>query len=304
MTNDKWKILNIKKPKVLFKALIFALVLYLLFHLVKSLTGSLFFHKKDRLNVVFYGSNTRIISIGLDDGVNYYIPLSNDLKLLVPGGYGYYRVGGLGKLVELEKKPEIFKKTFSANFANFTRYYFYPKKTMISFGSNNSNNLHMPSIMEFLFEQSNASLFDRFYLHLLISGKNRYSFKIIDDLFETTTKDGSLVSQDTFIKTYQGNFYETTYRNEKRNVQVIYTKSYQTAKNIAQIIEGEGIRVVDLSEIEKSVSGCSVIEDRDIFSDTAKELAGFFDCRLEKGKTQIFDIIVKLGDLENKWVAQ
>lgn len=266
--------------------------------------GSLFFHKKDRLNLVFYGSKTRIISIGLDDGVNYYIPLSNDLKVLIPGGYGYYRVGGLGKLVELEKKPDIFKKTFSANFANFTRYYFYPKKTMIYFGSDNSNNLQMPSIVELLFEQSNASLFDRAYLYLLISGKSRYSFKVIDDLSETIAQDGPLISQDRFIKTYQGNFYETTYRNEKRNVQVIYTKSYQTAKNIAQIIEGEGIRVVDLSEINKTESGCWVIEDEDIFSDTAQELANFFGCRLEKGKTQIFDIIIKLGDLEDKWMSQ
>ena len=67
------------------------------------------------------------------------------------------------------------------------------------------------------------------------------------------------------------------------------------------MIEGEGIRVVDISEDAKISRSCIVQEEGDNFSQTAEALSGFFQCQLRKGKTEISDIILTLGEREKEW---
>ena len=100
----KFKIFNLKFESIgkyfigIFLVFLFGIVIF------KQYTSSLFSQKKDRVNIVFYGKNTVYYSLGKYDGVHYFISFYPDVKVKVPGGYGNYRVGGLGKLVELEKK--------------------------------------------------------------------------------------------------------------------------------------------------------------------------------------------------------
>ena len=97
----------------------------------KQYSSSLFSQKKDRVNVVFYGKNTVYYSLGKYDGVHYFISFYSDVKVKVPGGYGNYRIGGLGKLVELEKS-DIFRKTFSVTTASTVdRYFFFLHRIFI-----------------------------------------------------------------------------------------------------------------------------------------------------------------------------
>ena len=46
---------------------------------------------------------------------------------------------------------------------------------------------------------------------------------------------------------------------------------------------------------------CQIIEDTEIFSQTAHDLAFFFECSLKKGKTDVYDIIMVLGRVETDW---
>lgn len=303
-----------QKPKIknqnydskirIIKVVLFLLTIYLFFLIGKSLNNSLFFRKQGRVNVLFYGKNTRIFSFGLADGVDYYISFSNDSRVFIPGGYGRYRVGGIGKLALLEKKPEIFKKTFSQNLSLFIDYFFYPKENKVYFGSQEDTDFQSPALSEILLDQTNASIFDRVYLGILLATKKRYSFKFTSDVSGRAQENEPLFEPESFFKNLQGNFYESSYRNERRTVQLIYTKSYKTAKYISQILEGEGIRVVDLTQNQADAKKCQVNESGKNFSKTAVAIAQFFNCSLLKSNTELSDIIFILGKTEAEWEVE
>ena len=101
------------RHQALYIFLIAFLLFYLLYKLFSAFSASLFFNRPSRLNVVIYGPSTVYYSFDSQDKQNYRIQFDPEVKVDVPGGYGKYRVGSLGKLVKLEHNPEIFKKTFS-----------------------------------------------------------------------------------------------------------------------------------------------------------------------------------------------
>ena len=109
---------------------------------------------------------------------------------------------------------------------------------------------------------------------------------------------------NSFYKKFQGSFFQRAYRNYDINVQIVYTKSYKTAQLIGQMIEGEGIRVVDLLNQEKIITDCLLITDKKISTTkTYQRLADFFKCKLKIGETTVSDIILELGDLEKEWAV-
>lgn len=279
---------------------LFFLVIVVVF-IVRNVKESLFFSGKERANVIFYGKNANFYSFGLKDDLHYLISFYPDLQLQVPGGYGYYRVGALGKLVNLEKDPEILRQTFSLATSTFVNYYFLPKKTDIYYGEEEENAADKPSFTDVFFSQTNASLTDRLYIYLIFLGKRPQEFNILREL-SSLKKDGSVrFSLDDFSKKFQGYFYQKIFREEKKNIQVIYHKNITTATQLAQILEGNGIRVADLTQGQRPNKGCYVKENLSSHSKTAVEISNFFKCALIKESTGIYDIIYIVGDREQDW---
>lgn len=270
--------------------LIFAVV-FILYILVKAFLNSLFIDNSGRVNFVIYDKEPVFYSLGLDDGLNYAIAFPADLKLNIPGGYGSYRIGALRKLVDLEKDPTIFKKTFSFATASFLDLYFYPSKTEVYYGKSRPFLPLSANVYKLFIYRSNANIFDRIYLFFKIGTLGRSSLNPIEDFSD----------EKEFFKNYQGYLYKKTYRTENRNVQIKYTKSYVSAVNISNILEGNGIKVADISIAKMTDKRCRVIESGTKFSKTAKDTADFFDCLLQHGKTETVDIIVELGETEGKW---
>lgn len=276
----------------------------ILFYFYKSLKSSLFLQNKDRVNLIFYGEFPVFYSLGISDDVNYVLNLFPDLQILVPGGYGYYRVGAIGKLISLEKKPELLKTAFSLGTLSFIDFYFYKNYSNIYFGNKESKVSYYPRFKDFFMQSSNASYFDRIYLFLRFFNNRRGKFKTIK-FIPTEKKDDRLsFLDDNFFKNYQGYFYQKIYRDERKNVQIIYNNSYKTASYVSQIIEGEGVRVVDLQKSPSPQKKCMIIENNPRFSKTANALASFFKCNLKKNKTEISDIILILGDREKDWEVE
>lgn len=269
--------------------------------IIKLLLSSLFFKSRDRVNFVIFDQNPVYYSLGLRDGVDYMIPFYADLKIVVPGGYSFYRVGAIARLAELEKKGDLFKRAFSLATSTFTELYFYPGRNEVFYGKNDDNDLVLPDLYKVLIYRSNGNLFDRLYLLVKLIGKNKNSFQKLVNIPTTGDKNEPIFAQNEFFKKYQGYFYQRTYREENKSVQIIYTKSYKSALNLSDILDGSGIKVVDLSEDEKA-SACRIIEDtRGNFSQTAKDLADFLRCKLTKGSSRVSDIIVVLGTAEGEW---
>lgn len=269
---------------------IVVLVLFVLVLLVfgRSFASSGFFQKTDRVNIMFYGERPLMYSIGKGDGIDYAIGFYPDLKISVAGGYGTYRVGAVGKLTTLEKKPSILQRTFSFLSSYFVNYYFYPSSVPVYFGKGGVENAKAPGLKDVFFSLGNASLVDRLYIAFLLFQNPKSQFKELP--FST---------REEFAKNYLGYFYDTTYRNEKQSVQIIYTKSAKTASFIGQTLEGEGIKVADITESTNEKGGCEVVYDQK--TQTSSDLSRFFGCRSRKGETGAYDILFMLGGLEDEW---
>jgi hypothetical protein len=114
---------------------------------------------------------------------------------------------------------------------------------------------------------------------------------------------GSTLSEVEFAKRYQGFFYQGSYREEKKTVQIMYT-DYEAATILGRIIEGNGIRIVDLTAGTPQKE-CRVVEERESYSRSARDIARFLGCSLEHGSASISDIIVYLGSkVEGEWAAK
>ena len=153
-----------------FYIVILLFVFCFLIFIYRSITSSVFLQNKEKVNIVFYGQNSFFYSFDKSGDTNYIIKMSSDLKSLVPGGYGFYRLGSLGKLVSLEKKSDIFQKTYSAATSAIVDLYFYPKDTSIYY-NNSDDHASFPSISNILFYRSNANWVDRIFIYFLSLGR-------------------------------------------------------------------------------------------------------------------------------------
>lgn len=267
---------------------------YFLITVIRSVAGSIIFLKKDRLNIVFYGSQTNFVSIGRTDGVHYRIPFDNDFLVKVPGGYGEYKIGSLGKLAQLEKNPHLIKNAFSFATGSFVDFYFYPTMPAIYADRASAQPLRSLSYLTTLFSlhyKSNASLFERLFLFFMLFGKRASDFLTLD------------ASQASPLR-YKGYFYQKSVRLEKKEIRFLY-HDYDTAMGLVQLLEGEGIRVVDLSKTAEK--HCIIEEslDRGTPSQTARYLARIFSCPIGQKKERdlvVADIVVVLDDrIEKTW---
>ena len=283
---------NNKIKKIILISFLFLVSFYLLF---KSIKASIFLRNKEKVNVVFYGQNSFFYSFDRVSDSNYIIQMSSDLKGLVPGGYGFYRLGSLGKLVSLEKKTNLFQKTYSVATSSIVDFYFYPKDVKVYYESKDKSNI-FPSISNIFFYHSNANWIDRIFLYFLFLDHNLNHYKIID----SSNYSDSL----SLAKDIQGTLYKRIYRKMGDNVQIIYLKNYQTAILISNIIDGEGIRVVDISQNEEISDKCLLISKKEKLTEPiVKDLQFFFHCDIKVGETESSDIIFKLGNLEKDWSA-
>lgn len=303
----KW--LNSKN--LLLKIVISLILIYGLFYVIQTVYKSAFFQKSERINIVINDESPSFFSVGLSDNVNYFIPFYPDLEVEIPGGYGSYRLGALDKLSELEKNPELIRKTYSLMTSSMVDYYFYPnlqlnKKNTATevdqvFFGHTIKDIKIPSFSLIFFAKSNANLLDRIYLYWLFLGKNGNQFKNISNLPVNDQGGKSIFINQDFFKILQGYFYKRSYRKEMKDVQILYTKSYQTAEIIGQILEGEGISIADISKYKSVQKKCQVVEDSHVYSITAKSIANYFNCDLTSGNTNAYDIILKLNDEEKYW---
>ena len=272
-----------KNSKITIAVVLGLALIYLLF---KNITASIFLRNQDKINLVFYGKDTRLFSLDSKD-VDYVVNFPPEAVVLVPGGYGEYRVGALNKLVDLEGKPQLFQRAFSVAAGAFVDIYFYPPETTIFYDEEREKGFS-PSFREIFFSKSNANLVDRLFVFLDLTAQGKQTYKFIEP-------DDEL----------QGVFYKKAYRKEALNVQIIYTESYGTAVLISKLLDGEGIRVVDLTRNEETTKSCELITKKDRFnSETIRGLKDFFDCNLKEGDPLVSDIILKLGSLEKEWQVE
>ncbi len=275
---------------------------YIIFKIISLYSDSLFVFKGDRINFLVYGKYTAFYSVDKLDTRHYVMYFYPDLKMQVPGGYGSYRTGSLGKLAHLDNKPEILTNTFSMGTTSFVHRYFYSASEDVYYGKEMPQKSTKPSIKSLLFMRSNASLFDRLYLVLLLFDKKDGDFRQIAYQSEVNKIHNDIFFQDeSFIKNSIGLLFQKQYRDEQKNIQLQYVKNYTVAEKISTLLEGNGIRVNDITLDLKKNKTCKVIENTYEHSNSARDIADFFGCTLTTGKTDVYDIIFVLGAVEEYW---
>lgn len=288
--------------KYLYVIIVLFILLYFLYKIILSFSQSLFVSNRNRINIIMYGAESTFYSLDKKDTRHYVMYFAPDLKMQVPGGYGNYRVGSLGKLVDLEKKPDLFSKTFSFATTTFVNYYFYPGGEEVFYGKDSPVEKKEAKITDILFSKSNSGFFDRMYLAFFFVSKNTDDFNLIEYSERVNAIQNDVYFQDdSFVKESIGLLYQTLYRDEQKSIQILYNENYDVAQSIGNLLEGNGIRVNDLSlDINKS-KVCSVVESAPTHSNTAQDIAEFFKCELKKGSTDVYDIIFIIGNREEDW---
>ncbi len=267
---------------------------------IKQFILSAFFSSRDRINVLFYSDKPIYYSLQKGGEIHYLTTFGADSRTDVPGGYGIYRIGALGKLISLEKQPDLLRRTFSRITGSMLDYYFYPASEKVYYGS--QEEVAMPHFLSIFFSSSNASFFDRIFIWMQFVGKRSTSFEQVT-IKKVQNNGKILLSDKTFQDQYIGFFYSKKLRAENRTVQILYPHSYDSAITASRIIDGEGMRVVDIDMDKKAESGPCVVTDSapSAFSSTAQRISTFFGCRLERAQGSLSTIVVHLGEGEKDW---
>jgi hypothetical protein len=244
-----------------------------------------------------------LISFGLTDNVNYIVSFDHNDKVSVPGGYGRYRVGALGKLAQIEKDPGLIARTFSSMASTYVDYYVFPKDSEVYEDPKVEDQDEPVFVASKLSRQlfsrgfaSNAHVLDRIYLAYTLSKYRSQDFVPLHGLAQKSEGGGTDFSEKRFLKKYKGFFYHQSLRDEGKEVKIVYASSYGAAAALSRVIEGQGIRVVDLSQEDTADrESCQVVYSSFGTSKTAWYLGKRFGCQLIKGETEGADIILVLG---------
>ncbi|MFW5703481.1 MAG: hypothetical protein ACOCXQ_01480 [Patescibacteria group bacterium] len=279
------------------------IILYLTSFIIRDIRHSLLFSRQDRVNIIVYDDVPTYYSFGLREVGNYALSFYPDLRAQVPGGYGYYRIGALGKLVKLEQDPDILRRTFSSITSTFVDYSFYTNSDDVYYGGEEVKKKEKrPTIQQILLMESNASLVDRLIILSLLNRIKSNTIHEISYVPYDQVKEDTIINNEQFLDKQIGAFYQKTYRDENLNVQIIYSKSRDTAHHISSLLNGNGIVVVDISQEKNDNLNCTIrTEYVDRRYQTVEFLSNFFDCDIESGRTGVYDIQFLLGGVEETW---
>lgn len=268
----------------------------------RNVKNSLFFSHTDKVRIVLYGKQTTFLSLGLRDNVSYRIIYPADLKIVVPGGYGFYRIGALGKLQALQNDLTLIQRSFSQATSTMVQYYFVFPENDIFYGNNTDSSSIISQIKLFMTGTSNASFLDRIYLTLFFAQKKETVWKDLS-LIEVQKEGESILDQEATTRKWQGYLFDAAIRRENATIQVLYTSSFEAAQSVASILDGSGVRVSDVQSKPSKPASCllTVGNTSLMQSVTVVSLQTFFHCPIETGNTGIYDILFSIGGIEKNW---
>lgn len=266
----------------------------------RGIRTSLFFTPRDRIQVVLYGTRTSFLSLGLQDNIVYRAVFPADLNVVVPGGYGLYRVGALGKLQALEHNPMLLPRAFELATGSVVHYYFLLPEDTIFYGDNQTPMSVVSDARLFLTGVSNASLVDRIYLLSYFLQRKQSAWRDVP-LTQNTVNGDLVLDAQTTRQNLQGLFYDSMVRNENESVQIQYNAMYDAAQNLAYVMEGSGINVSDMSVADHKGSGCFIDINHHAITATVEELRSLLPCPVRDANTGVYDILIILGDREKEW---
>lgn len=269
----------------------------------RSLLGSSY--TPDRLNIVIYDEVPVLLSLGLSDKVNYVVTFSHEDNVYAPGGYGRYRVGALGKLAHLEDDAGLVSRAFSSMISAHVDHSLTPRSSRVYEDMQGARaDFTALTVARHIFSQEylfDGGIMDKVYVIFKLASHRSSDFIQLKGTFKEDPDGDIIFSEKRFQKKYRGFFYHKTLRDEAQNVQIEYS-TYSAGTVLSRIIEGQGIRVVDLRSTDKPIQKCEVLYQGVEKPLTADYLAERFSCRVNSGKVEGADILIRMSeDMDNQW---
>lgn len=253
---------------------------------------------KERLNIVVYSQRFYLYSIDLRTDLDYLIALPLEYKADIPGGYGEYLLGSLGKLAVLEKDLDLIKRATGRIFAVPVDLLFFKDLGRVYQKPPEDNEKILQPREVFLYS-SDADLADRIYLFLKLLDAGKRKVKKIS--VYRFVEDGRLNIQKVNEYT-DGLFLSSALREENRLVQ-IYSSYPSAGENLMDLLEGVGINVFEVSS-KASDEPCQIVEYSDSASKTGIFLQGFLKCRYDvesRKSNSIVNINIYLNKKSEEW---
>lgn len=280
-----------------------ALALYVIWAGVRNIRGSSY--TPDRLNIVIYDQVPVLLSLGLSDKVNYVVTFSHEDKVYAPGGYGRYRVGALGKLAHLEQDADLVSRAFSSMISAHVDYSLVPRSSTVYEDLKGAQpDFTALTIAKHVFSDMytfDGGLIDKVYVLYKLASYRSSNFIQLAGTFKEDPDGDIIFSEKRFQKKYRGFFYHKTLRDEAKNVQIEYS-TYSAGAVLSRIIEGQGIRVVDLRATEKPVKTCEVLYQGLQKPLTVDYIAERFSCEARSGKVEGAEILIRMSaNMDERW---
>lgn len=230
---------------------IIALVLYFFIICFRSVGDRVTFFDHDRVNVLFYGAEPMVLSFGIGDAGNYVLYFDPSTEMYTVGGYGYYRIGSLEKLAQIEKDYDLLRRTVASALSTDIDYYFSPKETTVYGGESSATDLEKFSLLRRILsfhERTNAHIMDRLLLAWVVLSHKQVDFVELKTTFLEKKGNSARFQEGEFARYYKGFFYERTLRESRNELKIVYNESYKSAATLSRILEGQGIRIVDIAK--------------------------------------------------------
>jgi len=256
--------------------------------LVKQYRSSLFLSKRQVVNIGVFSEKPFVYSYDRNRKIAHIVNFEPDIYVNVPGGYGWYKLGSVNLLGQIENNQnEILKQTFAELAGAPIDLVVYPKKAKV-FENQAKNFLdYFYNFRQHWISQSKNShsvnnLFDRLILPAKLNLRADRLIVINTENLILKEKNQKRYYSEKLDSKIKGFLYQEELLHSPAKV-VIFSSSenYLSARKLMRQVEGLGLKVLELKILSNEPDKHCLIKASSNNKKIAKLLADYYNCQVE-----------------------
>ncbi|MCR4329363.1 MAG: hypothetical protein NUV65_02340 [Candidatus Roizmanbacteria bacterium] len=278
-----------RSSKFSYVPLFLILAFVLLLGVIQTVRQSLFFSSRNRISIAVLAPHAFVLSYDKKTSIANVIYFNTSAQVTVPGGYGWYSLNSVPLLEEIEHKGFVIARhTFEELVGAPIDAVIMPTHSdIIDESSDPFIEWFLTKRRSFLaplsrqYKISTRNLIDwYFFRSILATRKDKLVFVDGSTGLVQTKKNGMRYSAEKLDLTVKGFLY-WTYPSSDGAVNVYTTQElYSAGTRIGRIIEGAGMKVLDVETVEHTPDTCILIGASQ-HKNTFSSLARYFGCSIK-----------------------
>lgn len=279
----------LRNRKVSYLPIIILLIFLVLIAIIQTVRTSVFMSSRNRITLGVLAPHTFVLSYDKKSGITNVIFFKTDAQVTVPGGYGWYRLGSVPLLGSIEHKEfEIARHSMEELVGAPVDEVIVPSGgDILETVDEQFINWFLKNRRDFLslfmrkYRLSTTNVIDRYFITRAMGvRKDKLVFVDGSEGIIMTKKNDPRYSADKLDLVVKGFLY-WTYPSKDGAVSVYAPeKLYSAGIRIGRIIEGAGMKVLDIAAVSKIPDTCVFI-GHSSQKDTINFLARYFNCKVE-----------------------